>query len=328
MAHNGSAFPRPAKIASRDWWALILAAPLLAVACGGCNPTPAATPTPGPVISLPLVEPIVGTPPDVPSSIPACDSTENLSLTSNNQTIATAVPAALQSVESTCSNYNGDNPEVMVIYNLTDDVLDISPANGTAPNIVPHFPAPSDLLPSWDDLEIEAQNEVVNTQQAQAPLGTYLIPVGGEAVIYVDAAFPPLDVYVQVDQNASALSYGTQLLTGYVTDNLVDKISVLSYLGSISDCANAAYSTLQNLNQQADAATTIITALQSYPACKELADKVHENSAETLATVKPTDDHALKSDLDKVADTAEADTWETGIEDLLKAAADIVEVGH
>lgn len=249
-------------------------------------------------------------------------------LTSNNQTIATAVPAVLQNVESTCSNYNGDNPEVMVIYNLTDDVLDISSANGTAPNIVPHFPAPSDLLPSWDDLEIEAQNQVVSAQQAHAPLGTFLIPVGGEAVIYVDATFPPLDVNVQVDQNNSALSYGAQLLTGYVTDNLVDKVSVLSYLGSISDCANAAYSTWQNLNQHADAATTVVTALQSYPSCKELADKVHENSSEALAHVKPTDDHALKSDLDKVTDTADADGWETDIEDLLKATADIVEAGH
>jgi hypothetical protein len=41
-------------------------------------------------------------------------------------------------------------------------------------------------LPSWDDLEIYTQNTVVNTQQANMAQGTFLIPVGGEAVVFLD----------------------------------------------------------------------------------------------------------------------------------------------
>lgn len=170
--------------------ALLLAVPLLLTACGS-HPKPSPNPPPDrpakQAVRPPLLERIVAEPPDVPLAPPTCDSAENLALTNNNWTTATPVPPALQGLESTCANYSGTSPEVMVIYNLTNDVLAVSPANGTTPQIVPHDPRPSGLLPSWDDLEILAQNAVVNSQQAREPPGTYLIPVGGAAVVFLEA---------------------------------------------------------------------------------------------------------------------------------------------
>jgi hypothetical protein len=290
---------------------LPLAASLLVAACGS-NAAPSGGQS-GQSVFVPLVESIGGTPPDVPSSAPACNSPANLALTNQNQTWPAAVPPALQATVSMCANDAGTSPEIMVLYNLTNDVLDISPANGTSPTIVPHAPSSAGLLPSWDDLEIYAQNTVVNTQQAKLAPGTYLIPVGGEAVIFVDGSYPPLQVTVSVDQQVSRLSYGAQLLTGYVTDNLLDKVSVLAYGSSIAGCVNAAYNVWQNLTHNHGAGATVASALLGYLPCKDLVDKVRENRAESLAA-----DHVdtLTPDLEKVADDADASTWESDMADL------------
>jgi hypothetical protein len=336
MSHTRPASHHPAGPSRHRWLVLILVAPLALTACGSSAPAPPPQPN-SPAhsqpavqaLSPPLLEAIGAVPSDVPLSPPLCSSSENLELANNNPTIVTPVPSALQSVESTCANYAGDDPEVMVIYNLTDDVLAISAANGTSPQIVPHFPAPDGLLPSWDDLEIDAQNQVVARQQERAAPGTYLIPVGGEAVVYINGTYPSLDVGVSVDQESSALSYGAQLLTGYVTDNLLDKVSALSYASSIADCANAAYSLWQNLNQQADAAATVVTALQTINACKSLADKVRADRDEALAAASESlYDQDLARDLNKVVDTAHASTWETEIGDLVDARAEIEDLVH
>ncbi len=301
-------------IASRRWWALPLAASLLIAACGSNAAQPGAQSggQSGRSVFVPLVESIDGTPPDVPSSEPACNSPANLALTNQNQTWSAKVPPALRATVSMCANDAGTNPEVMVLYNLTNDVLDISAASGTSPTIVPHAPSPAGLLPSWDDLEIYEQNTVVSTQQANVAQGTFLIPVGGEAVVFLDGSYPPLRVSVSVDQRVSRLSYGAQLLTGYVADNLLDKVSVLSYGSSIADCVNAAYNVWQNLRQHADTGATLASALQGYLLCKDLVDKVRENHAES-----PAAEHGdtLTPDLEKVAETADASTWESEIAD-------------
>src|ERR1700761_4993783 len=169
----------PLCIARRSRLALILVAAVVAVGCGSSGSAGSGEPTESTSHQVlpPLLEQITAIPPDVPLSAPACNSTENLSLTNNNPTVATPVPTALQSLESTCSNYAGDDPEVMVIYNLTDDVLDVSAANGSTPVIEPKYPSSSGLLPSWDDLEIDEQNSVIQSQQSQTQQGTYLVPV-------------------------------------------------------------------------------------------------------------------------------------------------------
>lgn len=317
--------------------ALILAAALVAVGCGssgaggsdgsGGSGSGGAGGPASQMVLPPLLERITAIPPDVPLAVPACNSSENLSLTNNNPTVLAPVPSTLQSLESTCSNYAGDNPEVMVIYNLTDDVLDVSAASGSAPVIEPKYPAPSGILPSWDDLEIDEQNSIIEHQQSQAQQGTYLVPVGGEALIYLNAAAPPLDVSVSMDAANSAVSYGAQLITGYVTDNLLDKISALSYAASIASCVNAAYSLWQDLSQRAPAGTTMLTALQTIPACQDLAKKVRENRAEELATASARDltGDALEPDINKVADTADAGSWESKIAHLTEVSAEIEE---
>lgn len=317
--------------------ALILAAALVAVGCGssgaggsdgsGGSGSGGAGGPASQMVLPPLLERITAIPPDVPLAVPACNSSENLSLTNNNPTVLAPVPPTLQSLESTCSNYAGDNPEVMVIYNLTDDVLDVSAASGSAPVIEPKYPAPSGILPSWDDLEIDEQNSIIEHQQSQAQQGTYLVPVGGEALIYLNAAAPPLDVSVSMDAANSAVSYGAQLITGYVTDNLLDKISALSYAASIASCVNAAYSLWQDLSQRAPAGTTMLTALQTIPACQDLAKKVRENRAEELATASARDltGDALEPDINKVADTADAGSWESKIAHLTEVSAEIEE---
>jgi hypothetical protein len=322
---------RLAKVPRRSL-VLLLVVLLLLTACGS-HPTPSPNPAPAlpanapatQVVRPPLVERIVAVPPDVPQAPPACDSKENLAL-ANNWTTAAPVPSALQGLESTCANYPGNYPEVMVVYNLTNDVLAISPANGTTPQIVPHGPRPSGLLPSWDDLEILAQNAVVSGQQARAQPGTYLIPVGGEAVVWLDARYPPLDVNVSVDEQSSKLSYAAQLITGYVTDNLVDKVSALSYASSIIDCVNQAYSLWQNLTQGADAATTATTALQTITSCKALVDEVRKNREEALAAVSAADEfdnQVLRPNLEQVAKTADSGSWETEIAQREAVHADV-----
>lgn len=117
------------------------------------------------------------------------------------------------------------------------------------------------------------------------------------------------------------------LITGYVIDNLLDKISALSFAASIASCVSAASAVLQDLSQHADAATTVLDALQTVPACQDLAKKVRENRAEELATASAKDltGYALEPDLDKVADTADAGRWETKIANLAEVNADIVE---
>jgi hypothetical protein len=297
-------------IASRRWWALPLAASLLIAACGGNAAQPGGQS--GRPVFVPLVESVGGTPPDVPSSKPACSSPANLALTGPYQTWSAQVPPALRATVSMCANYAGDNPEVMVLYNLTNDVLDISAASGTSPAIVVHAPSSAGLLPSWDDLEIYDQNAVVSTQQANMAQGTSLIPVGGEAVVSLDGSYPPLQVNVSVDQRVSRLSYGAQLLTGYVADNLLDKVSVLSYGSSIANCVNAAYNVWQDLTQHDDTGATLASVLQGYLLCRDLVDKVRENRAESLAA-----EHGdtLTPDLEKVAETAGASTWESELAD-------------
>jgi hypothetical protein len=55
-----------------------------------------------------------------------------------------------------------------------------------------------------------------------------------------------------------------------------------------------------------------VSALLGFEACKELVDKVRENRAEALAADHP---DTLTPDLEKVAETADASTWESEIAD-------------
>jgi hypothetical protein len=265
---------------------------------------------------------IAATPPDIPQSHPACTGYADLPL---------PVAADISGLVSACTNPPGYAPDVMVISNLSDLVLDIRSANFSQPAFRAYYPASDDLLPSGDEIETYAQDESV--RQLEQPAGTILLPVGGHVIATQDA---PIQVTVQVDQYASAASYAAQLMSGYVVDNLTEQIpedSALSYELSIAGCVNSAHSLWQGLYQQppADATATLQTALSTIPACQDLQKKVTSDHAEELSVAAADNrltGRALEQDLAKVAEAADLAGWESHIDDVAKAAISIVEDAH
>jgi hypothetical protein len=312
----------------------LLAVALLAAACGSSGESGASggsgggSGSPGSGTSTtplapPLVMAIAATPPDIPSSPPACGGYAGL---------PQLVPSSLASLVSVCVSPAGYTPDEMVIYNLSDDVLDVSSAQfGAQPVITPHYPSPDGPLPEPDDMEIYAQNAAV--AHLQPGNGTTLLPVGGYVVA---TQATPMLLNVRVDFPASNTSYGAQLMTGYVVDNLVKALpedSAASYEVSIAECVNAAYSLWTTLNQQPDdtATNVMYQALQTVGPCQELQQKVAADKAEEIAVAAEADrlgSDGLHSDLAKVAETAGEDDWESGLEDVIKVAVRIAEEAH
>ena len=265
---------------------------------------------------------IAATPPDIPQSQPACTGYADLPL---------PVAADIYGLVSACTNPPAYAPDVMVISNLSDDVLDIRSANFSQPAFRAYYPASDNLLPAGDEIETYAQNASV--QQLAPPAGTILLPVGGHVIATQDE---PIQVTVQVDQYASAASYAAQLMSGYVVDNLTEQIpedSALSYELSVAGCVNAAHSLWEGLYQQpsGDATATMRTALSSIPACQDLQKKVTSDHAEELS-VAAADNRLtgpeLEQDLARVAEAADQVGWESHIDEVAKAAISIVEDAH
>lgn len=265
---------------------------------------------------------IAATPSDIPLSHPACTGYADLPL---------PVAAGLSGLVSACTNPSAYAPDVMVISNLSDDVLDIRSANFSQPAFRAYYPASDNLLPSGDEIETYAQNASV--QQLAPPAGTILLPVGGHVIATQDE---PIQVTVQVDQYASAASYAAQLMSGYVVDNLTAQIpedSALSYELSIASCVNAAHALWPGLYQQpsGDATATLRAALSTIPACQDLQKKVTSDHAEELSVAAA--DHrltgpALEQDLARVAEAADQAGWESHLDEVAKAAISIVEDAH
>jgi hypothetical protein len=86
----------------------------------GAPPGAGASSGPAPSSSRPIAPPmlmtIAATPPDVPLSHPACTGYADLPL---------PVAADISGLVSACTNPSAYAPDVMVISNLSDDVLDI-----------------------------------------------------------------------------------------------------------------------------------------------------------------------------------------------------------
>ena len=273
-------------------------------------------------IAPPMIMTITATPPDIPLNHPACTGYADLPL---------PVAANLSGLVSACTNPPAYAPDVMVISNLSDFVLDIRSASSSQPAFRAYYPASDNLLPSGDEIETYAQDASV--RQLAPPAGTILLPVGGHVIATQDE---PIQVSVQVDQYASATSYAAQLMSGYVVDNLTEQIpqdSALSYELSIADCVNAAHSLWQGLYQQpsGDAATTLRTALSTIPACQDLQQKVTSDHAEELSVAAA--EHRLTApvldqDLARVAEVADQVGWESRIDDVAKAAIGIAEDAH
>ena len=265
---------------------------------------------------------IAAIPQDVPLSHPACTGYAALPL---------QVAPRISSLVSACVSPAGYAPDEVVIYNLSDDVLDVGSAGHSEPALRPYYPVSDDLLPAGDEIETYAQNAAV--QWLTPPQGMILLPVGGHIVATQDA---PIQLTVQMDQYASAESYAAQLMSGYIVDNLIEVLpedSTLSYEASIADCVNGAHSLWQGLYQQppADAAATMQTALSTVPACRKLQAKVTTDHAEEVSAAAAENrltTQALDEDLAKVADAADQAGWESELEKLATAAATIAEDAH
>ena len=268
-----------------------------------------------------MIMTIAATPPDIPLNHPACTGYAHLPL---------PVAANISGLVSACINPPAYAPDVMVISNLSDFVLDIRSASFSR-RACAYYPVSDNLLPSGDDIETYAQDASVRQLAPQA--GTILLPVGGHVIATQDE---PVQVSVQVDQYASAASYAAQLMSGYVVDNLTEQIpedSALSYELSIADCVNAAHSLWPGLYQQpsGDATATLRTALSTIRACQDLQKKVTSDHAEELSAAAA--DHRLTApvldqDLARVAEAADQVGWESHIDDVAKTAISIVEDAH
>lgn len=273
----------------------------------------------------PLILAIAATPPDIPSTAPACGGYADVPL---------IVPASLESLVSACVSPVGDVTGEMVIYNLSDYVIDIEPVSTdglSQPAITPYYGVPAELLPSPDSIEVYAQNAAV--AHLQPASGGALLPVGGHVIATQSGA---VHLTAQVDSSASDASYGAQLMTGYVVDNLIEALpedSAVSYEASIVGCVNAADSVWDGLNQQPpESATDLMsTAIETVGPCQDLQHKLAADHSEEIAVAARADhlNHQdLTPDLEKVTDTAGEDGWDTAFEDIAKGAADLVEHVH
>lgn len=161
--------------------ALIASAVLLTAGCSGASsgsattaPTPAssghasaprsstgpraslsasATPTPASLAALPpMVMTISAEPPDVPARRPACTGIAGLPL---------QVPPDLSGLISVCVNPAAYAPDVIMISNMSDDVLSISTASASQPALRAYYPVPGNHESSGTLIETNAQNEAV-----------------------------------------------------------------------------------------------------------------------------------------------------------------------
>lgn len=245
------------------------------------------------------------TPADIPSGPPQCTGSADT---------FTPVPASLSPLVSACASQSGDE---MVVTNLSQFVLDISPANGTSVQLQPgQYDTSAGLLPAGDELEVTEQNAAV-AELAPSDPSTVLLPVGGQVIATSDQ---PVQLTVQVDSSASAASYGAELMTSYVVDNLTEN-GIGSYYDSIANCVNDAYSLWQKLYQQPppSADDLIQQALQTYGSCLELNRKLTED----LAAEHP-DSQGLQPDLATVAEGAREPNWESKSASVDNVDADIV----
>jgi hypothetical protein len=268
-----------------------------------------------------MVMTISARPADVPLGRPACTGYADVRL---------KVPASIAGLVSACVNRAIYAPYVIVIYNLSDDVLSIRSANSNQPALRPYLPASANLLPSGTGIEIYTQNASV--RQLSEPTGTMLLPVGGRVVATQDR---PIRLAVQVNKRASAASYAAQLMTGYVVDNLTRQIprsSALAYEASVASCVRLAHALWPRLYQQpaAEMAATLQTALAAVPACQDLQKKMTSDHAEELSAAAAAGrltGQALAGDLAMVANEAGQAAWESHLNGLAQVPVTVAD-GH
>ena len=280
-----------------------LAALILLSACSSAEPGGPGGPSssPGSVLNQPA--PLSATPAYMPSEGPQCSGSAN---------VAVPIPSSLDQLVSACTSQSQDT---VVVTNLSEFVLDIGSADSTSPHMtVQPYDAFSELLAAGDKLEREVQNAAV--AEWQTPNGPVLLPVGAQVVA---TSSQPVQLTVGVDQNASASSFGAELMTAYVVDGLPED-SVPSYYDSLASCVNDAYKLWNELTQQSppSAASLMQQALETVASCRALQRKL----AADPAAEQPASD-GLQPDLSTAADHAGQDDWESKSEQVDSVEGDI-----
>jgi hypothetical protein len=263
------------------------------------------------VVTLPPI------PVDVPTEIPACPGEAPLRV---------YVQAGYYTA---CASYRGSQEPVLDIYNLSDDVLDVTPRIppgfyfvNYAANPTVNDP-PSEGLPDADTLVETAQDQVVAYAQ-NYEVYPKLVPVGGSIRLTSKTG---TNATVDVDRMVSEDSYAAQLLSSYVIDNLLDENedSTLAYSNSIAECVNDASSLWSDLSQDqdnAEIAATIDDALKTKKSCQELQEKLStdpDEAAHVLAGREKLDQETLDN-LGSVMDKSANSDW---VSDLINGAEDI-----
>jgi hypothetical protein len=143
---------------------------------------------------------IPATPPDVPSRSPC----------SRSLPYAADIGSAAQGLISGCNNQSGG---ILKITNISENVLDVTPAPGTTILSQTTYDVPSDPLPTLaGELEVEAQNALV--AESTPPAGAVLLAIGG--TLTATAFTTPAAVYVGVDHTVSAESFLAAVWASYV----------------------------------------------------------------------------------------------------------------
>ena len=236
------------------------------------------------------------TPADIPSAAPRCTG-------STSEVVF--VPASLRGLVSACASQSGDT---MLVTNLSDLVLDVTPGNNSSPQLTvkTYNTLYEFLLPDEEQLEIKEQNAAVAAWRPASR--TVFLPVGGHVVA---TSSQPVHLAVQEDQGVSATSLGAELLTAYVVNRLPED-SVLSYYPSIASCVSAAYKLWGEFTQPShpSAAALIQQAIETLSACEELEHKL----ATELSAEHPDSDR-LHDDLATEEEHAEQKYWQSETED-------------
>jgi len=205
---------------------------------------------------------VPATPPDVPTGAPSC--TGSFSQQVN-------VPGDLQTLINVC--YSQQDKEWQVT-NLSQSVLDVTPTADYSSTLQVITYDSSSLQNVAGELEVEAQNAVMNNQSPDnSSLGEVLLPVGGMVI----AAADDLPLTVGVDKDFSRRSYGATALTSYVVSNVLD-VNPDTWSQAIANCVNDTYELWQQLQQQPppSVSTLLSDSFQAASSCNELRDKVKE----------------------------------------------------
>ena len=162
----------------------------------------------GSTSSGPAPSAIPAGPPDVPAHAPACSG----ALSQRAYVRADLVP-----VISACTNAQEDE---LQITNLSELVLDVAPYANTSPHLQVTPPSDGPLPTLAAELEVSAQNAVLNGWSPGNSAAVFL-PVGGTVTAY--SSTRPTELAITLDPDATAWSFGAWALSIVVAANVPDE---------------------------------------------------------------------------------------------------------